>query len=185
MSSIAFFDLLLEQFKGAEGELPMATTYLTQATIEDNPAHKAALKRIAKEKIENARVLASILLALSKGHIGPLPGQTDRTQFDQLLNDKGITSNYLTLAEASAERTAEAAYPQDSALHLDMDVDLATGHTHYLASNIATEERQIRIYEKLCFMTSNAYFISALNRARNNQIKHRDEFVRMLRKITN
>lgn len=177
MSSIAFFDLLLEQFRGAEGELPMATAYLSQAISESDPEHKALLIRIAKEKIKNARVLASILLELAKGHTARPSDQPDRAKFRTLLQDKGIISNELENTEISAEQMGDTLEPQSTTTRD------ATRHDHYLQSNIATEEKQIAIYEQLTAMTSDSHFITALNQAKRRQIKHRNEFATLLKKI--
>ncbi|MBA1229183.1 hypothetical protein G7013_05910 [Pseudomonas viridiflava] len=177
MSNLAFFDLLLEQFRGAEGELPMATAYLSQAITEEDPAHKAALIRIAKEKIKNARVLASILLELAKGSTTSLSGMPDHSEFSTLLKGKGITSNTLEMTEASAEQMKDS--PQQS----PPKVRDATQLDHYLRSNIATEEKQIAVYKQLTSLTSDNHFISALNQAKRRQLKHLNEFEAMLKKV--
>ncbi|WP_122466402.1 manganese catalase family protein [Pseudomonas viridiflava] len=177
MSNLAFFDLLLEQFRGAEGELPMATAYLSQAITEDDPAHKAALIRIAKEKIKNARVIASILLELAKGHTSNLSGGPDSADFGALLKGKGIISNPLEATEASAEQMDDN--PQQPSDKVPDAAQLG----HYLRSNIATEEKQIAVYEQLTSLTSDTHFISALNQAKRRQVKHLNEFEAMLKKI--
>ncbi|WP_439895161.1 manganese catalase family protein [Pseudomonas syringae] len=177
MSNLAFFDLLLEQFRGAEGELPMATAYLSQAITEDDPVHKAALIRIAKEKIKNARVLASILLELAKGHTSNLSAGPDSANFGALLKGKGIISNPLEATEASAEQMDDN--PQQPSDKVPDAAQLG----HYLRSNIATEENQIAVYEQLTSLTSDTHFISALNQAKRRQVKHLNEFEAMLKKI--
>lgn len=44
------FELLLWQFSGSEGELPMTIAYLTQAANEDYALRKSTLVRIATGK---------------------------------------------------------------------------------------------------------------------------------------
>ncbi|MEE4104503.1 hypothetical protein V2I78_10460 [Pseudomonas viridiflava] len=68
--NIKLFDLLLLQFGGSEGELTMAIAYLTQATTDDNAMRKAALVRIAREKIKHADTLGSILLTPPRAERG-------------------------------------------------------------------------------------------------------------------
>ncbi|MEE5053504.1 manganese catalase family protein [Pseudomonas alliivorans] len=177
MSNLAFFDLLLEQFRGAEGELPMATEYLSQAITEDNPAYKAALIRIAKEKIKNARVLASILLELAKGQTSNLSGVPDSADFGALLTAKGIASNTLETTEASAKQMDDDTQKPSRTVRDAKELD------HYLRSNIATEERQIAVYEQLTSLTSDSHFIRVLSQAKRRQMKHLNEFEAMLKSI--
>ena len=80
-SDIKFFDLLLAQFGGSEGELPSAIAYLTQASNEDHPARKASLVRIARAKLRHANILGSILLQISKNQTGPLSTRINQDDF--------------------------------------------------------------------------------------------------------
>ncbi|SHM83444.1 Mn-containing catalase [Pseudomonas asturiensis] len=178
MSNVAFFDLLLEQFRGTEGELPMATTYLSQAITEENPLHKAVLIRIAKEKIKSATVLATILLALSKGRTASVSGQSDVTEVGRPLKSNGIASHSLERAKASVQDTPDHSQPRSSEPQDDHRPDDS------LRSNIATEKRQVAIYEQLTRLTSNRHFISALNQVRRRQVKHLNEFSNLLKKIS-
>lgn len=179
ISNVAFFDLLLQQFRGTEGELPMATTYLSQAIAEEDPLHKAVLIRIAKEKIKSATVLASILLALAKGRTASVSGQSENTEFGRLLKSNGITGNSLERAEASVHNMPDHSHTPSSGHHKNHRPD----HSLRLRSNIATEERQIAVYEKLTRLTSNSHFVSALNQVRRRQVKHLNEFSNLLKKI--
>jgi len=172
----AFFDLLLEQFRGVEGELPMATAYFAQAVDETDATYKTTLIRIAKEKISNARLLASILLELAKGQQAgqqDLEVEPDHDQLRTLLIDKGIENDVLRDTQDAAERTAGAASRAEQA-------EAGTSREHYLRQYIATEDKQIAIYERLITMTSNSYFLAALNQAMQRQIKHRNEFAQLL-----
>ncbi|MCD5995694.1 manganese catalase family protein [Pseudomonas sp. CDFA 602] len=172
----AFFDLLLEQFRGVEGELPMATAYFAQAVDETDATYKTTLTRIAKEKISNARVLASILLELAKGQQAgqqDLEVEPDYDQLRTLLIDKGIENDVLRDTQDAAERTAGAASRAEQA-------EAGMSREHYLRQYIATEDKQIAIYERLITMTSNSYFLAALNQATQRQIKHRNEFAQLL-----
>jgi len=178
LSDIKFFDLLLEQFKWDDGELPTSIAYLTQAMNEDYPPRKASLVRIAREKLRNSDTLGSILLMISRGKTGPLPGRVDRRQFEKFLANKGVSKEKYGAGLASLSDVAMSAGSGSSPknlYHLDP--------RKYLHANIIVEEKQIITYEKLVSMTTDSNFVSALNSVQARQIQHRDEFVDMLRRL--
>ena len=90
ISSIKFFDLLLEQFSGSEGELPLAITYLAQAVDVEDGIYKATLIRIAKAKIRHADIMGSILLQIAKDQIGPLSIAPDSEKLENFLINNGF-----------------------------------------------------------------------------------------------
>jgi Mn-containing catalase len=83
ISNLKFFDLLLAQFKGVDGELPSSITYLTQAANEINHSRRDSLIRIARGKLINADIAASILLQVSTGRPGPVACKVNRMEFDR------------------------------------------------------------------------------------------------------
>ena len=180
MSNVAFFDLLLQQLRGTEGELPMATTYLSQAMAEEDPLYKAVLLRIAKEKIKSATVLASILLALAEGRTASVSRQSEDKEFGRLLKSNGIAGNSLERAEALIHDMPDHSHTPSSGQHKNHRPD----DSPRLRSNIATEERQIAVYEKLTRLTSNSQFVSALNQVRRLQLEHLNELSNLLKKIS-
>jgi Mn-containing catalase len=176
--NVKFFDLLLAQFGGAEGELPMAIAYLTQATTEIHPARKAALVRIAREKIKHADTLGSMLLQMAHKRSGPLSAQIKRSELNELLVNKDVRDDHLKRASTLLKNFMSAEHPQPTERHYAADP------TIYLAANIATEERQIAAYEQLAGLTTNSHFLSALNFAKARQILHREEFLDLLSRVT-
>lgn len=177
-SEIKFFDLLLAQFGGSEGELPSAIAYLTQASNEDHPARKASLVQIARAKLRHADILGSMLLQISKNRTGPLATRIDRDEFKKFLNIKGITINDYDVAPASLRDVSNTKLKRPSSPHFSYDPQ------KYLSANIRTEEQQIITYQHLVSLTKDSNFISALNYVQARQIEHRDEFIEMLRRLT-
>jgi Mn-containing catalase len=174
--NIKLFDLLLLQFGGSEGELTMAIAYLTQATTDDNAMRKAALVRIAREKIKHADTLGSILLHLNQGRTGPLSTSMSRTELRTLLTVKGLKNNNMERATESLNAFLAAETSPSGERHYASDPKV------YLAANIATEERQIAAYGRIAHLTTDSNFVSALNYAKSRQIQHRDEFLDLLRR---
>lgn len=175
--NVKLFDLLLLQFGGTEGELTMAVAYLTQATTDDNAMRKAALVRIAREKIKHADTLGSILLQLTQGRMGPLSTSMSRTELRALLTAKGLKNNNMERATESLNAFLAAENLPSEERHYASDPKI------YLAANIATEEKQIAAYERIAQLTTDSNFVSALNYAKARQIQHRDEFLDLLRRM--
>jgi len=177
VSDLRFFDLLLQQFGGHEGELTMAIAYLTQAVGDDDPARKATLVRIARRKIRHADILGSILLHLAKGSSGPLSKTMDQAALAEFLAQKGFTINYFDHA-ASTLNKLTAGGEQNSAL-----IHYSSSPRAYLTADILLEDRQISVYSQLVSLTSEPSFISALNYAKYAQIQHREDLVDLRRRI--
>ena len=177
--NVNLFDLLLLQFGGSEGELPMAIAYLTQATNENNANRKATLVRIAREKIQHADTLGSMLLQMVQGRTGPLSRRMDRNELNQVLAKQGVANNNLDQATVSLEAFLGAEPVTSEARHYASDPRV------YLSANILTEEKQIAAYERIAEITTDSNFLSALNYAKFRQIQHRDEFKDLLRRASN
>ena len=178
ISEIKFFDLLLAQFGGSEGELPSAIAYLTQASNEDHPTRKASLIRIARVKLQHADIVGSILLQISTNRAGPLSTRIDRDEFKKFLNIKGITIDDYDAAPVSLREFSK------TKLKRPAGPNFSHNPQKYLAANILTEEHQIVTYQRLVGLTEDSNFISALNYVKARQIEHRDEFIEMLRRLT-
>ena len=175
LTDIKFFDLLLAQFKGSDGELPTSLSYLTQAMDENNRGRKASLIRIAREKLRNTEILGSILLQISKGQTGPISSHVDRRELDRFLVNKGVSADLYG---------SGLALLQDSAISSETALGAADrpypDPKKYLQANILVEEKQIATYEQLASLTKVPNFLSALRYIQARQIQHRDEFVDML-----
>lgn len=65
-------NLLLEQFRGPQGELAAACRYFTQAVGEDDPGRKDLLFDIATEELSHLEIIGSIVAMLNKGAKGKL-----------------------------------------------------------------------------------------------------------------
>jgi Mn-containing catalase len=178
-SSASFFDLLLEQFKGSDGELPTAIAYLTQATNEDNPGRKASLIRIARAKLRNADIVASILLQISKGESSQLLTRVNRREFETFLACNGVNAEQYAQGHHWLKDMANSEVLRETQKNR-----FNTDPTKYLQANISTEEKQIFIYKQLVEMTRDRNFISALNYVQARQIQHRDDLVELLRRLT-
>lgn len=175
---VQLFDLLLVQFGGSEGELPMAIAYLTQATGETNAMRKAALVRIAREKIRHAEILGSMLVQMSRGGTGPLSTSVNRSELNDLLLNQEVASGYLDRAASSLQSFIDAETTGAQDRHFAPDPRV------YLAANIVTEDKQIAAYEQLAALAADTDFVSALNYAKSRQQQHRNEFVDLLRRAS-
>lgn len=171
---VRFFELLLDQFRGPEGELRSATKYLINSATEQNYCRRSSLIRIAREKIENAESLASILLQLARSSTHYTSGDQRQKDIHDLLTKKSIKTNSYEIAKIYAEKiralesidTHGVAYTSEA--------------KEYLAGYIELEERQIATYEKLCKLTKNQSFLGALNFAKARQLEHRETLIKLL-----
>lgn len=170
------FGLLLKQFGGAEGELPMVIAYLTQATTDRDALRKSTLVRIAREKLKHANIVGSMLLQMTQGRTGPLSTKFDQAELLELLSRKGVINGNLARASALLRDFNESKNPLYAGRHYASDPMV------YLKANIATEEIQIAAYEKIAALTMDSNFVSALNYAKGRQILHRDELIDLLRR---
>ncbi|HEX8596688.1 MAG TPA: manganese catalase family protein [Pseudomonas sp.] len=176
IKDLKFFDLLLEQFRGQQGELPTASAYLVQASTEYNRTRRANLIRIAKTKIKHADILGSILLQISKGVSGPLSTRIDRNEFKEFLSFNGISTHKFSAGLSQLRLAPNSRQPIDSN-------QLSNNPKKYLTANIDTETKQIIAYQRLVELTDDANFISALNYIQARQIQHRNDFIEMLRSL--
>jgi Mn-containing catalase len=174
----SLFDLLLQQFSGSDGELPMAIAYLTQATTDDNALRKSTLVRIAKEKIKHANIVGSMLLKMAHGTSGPLSTHLDEGELRELLAQQGGHHKNLDRARVLLGKFSKAKAPSDPERHYASDPKV------YLQANIVTEDKQIAAYEEMASLTTEGNFISALNYAKARQLQHREELVGLLQQVS-
>lgn len=171
---VSFFELLLDQFRGPEGELFSATQYLMNSATEFNYSRRASLIRIAKEKIESAESLASILLCLAQGNsIRSSPDKRKEELYD-LLTRKSIRTDSYEIAKSYAEKInfMDAADSPVSTYSSDA--------RKYLTKYLELEERQQATYQRLCNLTENEAYLGILQVALNRQLTHLDIFRKML-----
>lgn len=154
------FELLLLQFAGDGGELPIAIAYLSQAANEDDALLKSTLVRIAREKIKHANILGSMLLQMAQGRSGPLSTTLDQSELQEVLATKGVRNDNHERASILLERFSGIKNLQASAPHFASDPKA------FLEANIITEEAQIAAYEKIALLTTDRNFVSALNYAK-------------------
>ncbi|MEB0122591.1 manganese catalase family protein [Pseudomonas sp. CCI1.2] len=177
-STIKFFALLLEQFRGTEGEVAMATAYLTQAVADESPQRRAAFIRIAREKLNHAEMLGAILLLMANGVRGPLSVRANRDELKVLLQQKDSKKNNFNIAECIFNTSVKSDGYSSIARHH------AANPKHYLFENIRTETMQIAIYDELVGLTDNKKFITTLNYVKSRQLQHRGELIDLLRRIS-
>lgn len=170
------FGLLLQQFAGSEGELPMAIAYLTQATNDADALRKSSLVRIAREKIKHANIVGAMLLQMTRGRTGPLSTRFDQADLRDLLAQEGVQHGNIERASTLLKDFNETRHLQTEGRHY------ATDPMIYLKANIVTEEKQIAAYEQIAALTVDSNFVSALNYAKARQILHRDELIDLLRR---
>jgi Mn-containing catalase len=170
MKDSKFRELLLKQFGGVEGELSMATAYLTQATAESNEVRKTTLVRIARRKIQHAEILAMILLQVTRGYKGPLPRHVKRGALTAFLfENQCVSSDIIHEQKSESEKTDKYG------IHRFHSKDPKI----YLTSNIHAEDKQIKCYRELIDLTDNPHFIAALEYAGSTQIQHKKEMIRL------
>ena len=172
------FELLLQQFSGSDGELPMAIAYLSQAATDDNALRKSTLVRIAREKIKHANIVGSMLIHMARGRAGPLSPKLDEDELRELLAKQGRHHTNLDRARVLLSNFSKAKAAPDPERHY------ATDPRVYLQANIVTEDKQIAAYEKMAALTTESSFISALNYAKARQQQHRDELVDLLQRVS-
>jgi Mn-containing catalase len=172
------FELLLQQFSGSDGELPMAIAYLTQATTDDDAMRKSTLVRIAKEKIKHANIVGSMLLRMAHGRSGPLSTNLDEEEPRELLAKQGRHHKNLDRARVLLGNFSKAKATSDLERHYASEPRI------YLQANILTEDKQIVAYERMASMTTESNFISALNYAKARQLQHREELVDLLQRVS-
>lgn len=172
------FELLLQQFAGNEGELPMAIAYLTQATTDDDALRKSTLVRIAREKIKHANIVGAMLLQMAHGRTGPLSTNVDQDELGELLAKKGGNDENFERARLLMGNLSKVKGAPDPERHYASDPKV------YLQANIVTEDKQIAAYEKMASLTTVSNFISALNYAKARQLQHRDELVSLLQRVS-
>jgi Mn-containing catalase len=170
------FGLLLRQFAGSEGELPMAIAYLTQATNDPDALRKSSLVRIAREKIKHANIVGAMLLQMTRGRTGALSTRFDQADLRDLLAKEGVQHGNIERASVLLKDFNETRHAQTEGRHY------ATDPMIYLKANIVTEEKQIAAYGQIAALTLDSHFVSALNYAKSRQIQHRDEFIDLLRR---
>lgn len=171
---ISFFELLLDQFRGPEGELHSATKYLLNSTTEQNHHRRSSLIRIAREKIENAESLAAILLSLAQGTTKQANGRHPQENLHDLLTKKSIKTDSYEIAKAYAKKISS----MDS-IHAQ-EVAYSSEAKQYLAGYIALENQQIAIYERLCDLTENQSFLGALKLAKSRKNEHKETLIKLL-----
>lgn len=170
------FGLLLQQFSGNEGELPMAIAYLTQATNDTDSLRRSTLVRIAREKIKHANIVGAMLLQMAQGRSGPLSTKFNQAELTELLSKKGVQNGNLERASSLLRNFKNSNTLEYSGRHYASDPLV------YLKANIVTEEKQIAAYEMIAALTKESNFVSAVNYAKARQILHRDEFIDLLRR---
>jgi Mn-containing catalase len=176
LTDLKFFDLLLEQFSGYEGELTMAIAYLTQAADDTDPVRRETLIRIARQKIKHADILRMILLQIAQG-------RATQTSEDACLNE---LASYL-IEQGMKTRRYEArtrAWPSAEGAEQPLTAPRYAGNPkNYLEADVACEAKQVAVYRRLVSLTSNAIFISALGHLRRAQKQHRIDLLELLNAI--
>lgn len=175
-SSIQFFELLLDQFRGVEGELPSAITYLLNATTEHEPSRRAILSRIANEKIENAEVLAAMLVHIAKGRKGRFSRNPPLDELDELLTRRNIKASNFNLAQTYADKVRAIEVSEQ------YQEPYSSAAAEYVRHYIELEDRQIAVYTQLLNLTSTRSFIEALVFAQDRQLEHRKTLAGLLQK---
>ncbi|BAP45937.1 catalase [Pseudomonas sp. StFLB209] len=175
-NTIRFFELLLGQFRGVEGELPSAILYLLNATGEPEPDRKAILSRIANDKVENAGVLAAMLVHIAKGRKGRFSRNPPFDELNALLTRQPIKTNSGRLARAYTDKVR--------AIEADQHYQepYCEAPVAYLRQYVGLEDRQIAMYTQLLALTSTRSFTDALVLAQRRQLEHRDTLAGLLQK---
>lgn len=175
-NSIQFFALLLDQFRGVEGELPSAIIYLLNAATEHEPNRRAALSRIANEKIENAEVLAAMLVHIAKGRKGRFSRNPPFDELNELLTRRNIKTSNFSLAQTYAEKVRAIEVSEQ------YQEPYSSAAVEYLRQYVELEDRQIAVYTQLLNLTSTRSFIEALVFAQDRQLEHRNTLAGLLQK---
>jgi Mn-containing catalase len=175
-SSAEFLTLLIEQFKGIDGELPMAIRYLTQAADDSQVRRKNTMVRIARAKIRHADILGSILLQIVLRRSGPRQRPMPRRTIKRLLEDQGLCNGNYDQATTELRTTLTSARPRHDQKHTQADP------RRYLSEYVTSEKKQISVYEALIGLTSNQTFLSALHYAKDRQVQHLRDIEELLRR---
>lgn len=173
LTDLKFFDLLLEQFSGYEGELTMAIAYLTQAAYDIDPVRRETLIRIARQKIKHADILRMMLLQIAQGRATQTSEYACLNELASYLIEQGMKTRCYE-ARTRAWPSAEQPLPAPR---------YAGNPKNYLEADVACEDKQITVYRRLVSLTSNATFISALSHLRRAQKQHRLDLLELLNAI--
>lgn len=176
LTDLKFFDLLLEQFSGYEGELTMAIAYLTQAAYDIDPVRRETLIRIARQKIKHADILRMILLQIAQGRATQTSEYACLNELASYLIEQGMKTRRYE-ARTRAWPSAEDAEPPLNAPRY------AGNPKNYLDADVACEDKQLAVYRRLVSLTSNATFINALGHLKRAQKQHRLDLLELLNAI--
>ena len=176
LTDLKFFDLLLEQFSGYEGELTMAVAYLTQAAYDIDAVRRETLIRIARQKIKHADILRMILMQIAQGRATQSSQHACLNELASYLIEQGMkTRRY---------EARTCAWPSAQGAEQPLIAPRYTGNPkNYLEAGVACEDKQIAVYQRLVSLTSDATFINALEHLRRAQQQHRRELLELLAAI--
>lgn len=175
---ITLFELLLEQFRGMEGELPSATAYLVNAAMDRQAERRRTITQIAREKIENAEILAAILVHLARRRRGRFSRNPPPDELHQLLHSRSIKTDCFEIAKAFARRVEAIETGQQALYPFPRDPH------HYLKRYIELEDRQIDVYSQLIDLAKSRSIVDALQEAQRRQQAHREQIAELLQRVT-
>ncbi len=176
LTGLKFFDLLLEQFSGYEGELTMAIAYLTQAAYDVEPVRRETLIRIARQKIRHADILRMILLQIAQGRARQSSAYACLDELaSYLIEQRSKTRRYESRSGTS---------PRVRILQPPLIAPRYTGNPrNYLEADVACEDKQIAVYRRLVSLTSDVTFINALGHLGRAQKQHRLDLLELISAI--
>ena len=176
LTDLKFFDLLLEQFAGYEGELTMAVAYLTQAAYDVDATRRETLIRIARQKIKHADILRMILLQIAQGRDACSSTRPGLTELVSYLIEQGMK---IRRYEARAQAWPSAVDEEQPLIA----PRYAGNPKNYLEADVASEDKQIAVYRRLVSLTSDMTFSNALDHLRRAQKQHRLDLLGLLNAI--